>query len=218
MFKVEALRLVELVSRYPATEISPMLNIGSGTLDFRTREQPWIEQVLVAGLRGHGIELIHVDARSGTGIDLRVDLFEPADVAQVIARKPRAILCTNVLEHIEDLHRFCDALSALLEPGGYLFVTVPRSYPYHRDPIDTEFRPTPQEIAALFPAFRTLHCEIQPTESYWYKLRERPWLIFRQIFRAPFPFLGFTKWKRSMQKLMWLFTPYKQSIFIGIKT
>jgi hypothetical protein len=30
----------------------------------------------------------------------------------------------------------------LLSIGGLIFVTVPLSYPYHRDPIDTMFRPT----------------------------------------------------------------------------
>ena len=34
----------------------------------------------------------------------------------------------------------------LLPIGGLIFVTVPLSYPYHRDPIDTMFRPSLAEL------------------------------------------------------------------------
>ena len=218
MFEVEARHLIDRLSQFPAGELSPMINIGSGTLRHRSIDNPWIERVLIAGLRGRGIDIVHVDARAGEGIDIKADLFDPAQVINIRAKAPRAVLCTNVLEHVAELKAFCAALGGLLDVGGHLIVTVPRSYPYHRDPIDTMFRPTPEEIAALFPGFKPLILEIQDTESYWYKLKQRPWLLFRQILRAPFPFLGFTKWKRSMMKLYWLFKPYKQSIYIGIKT
>lgn len=217
MFEVEARHLIDRLSQLPAADISPLLNIGSGTLRHRTIDNPWIEHVLIDGLRRRDIEVIHVDAREGDGIDIKADLGDPTQIAAIKARAAHAVLCTNVLEHVEDPGTFCQALAALLDPGGYMIVTVPRSYPYHRDPIDTMFRPTPAEIAALFPGFTPHLLEIQETESYWYKLRERPWLIFRQILRAPFPFLGFEKWKRSMMKLYWLFARYKQSIYIGIK-
>ncbi|MBY0510650.1 MAG: hypothetical protein K2P94_10935 [Rhodospirillaceae bacterium] len=203
MFEVEARRLVELLSRLPADALSPMANIGSGTLRHRRVDNPWIECVLIDGLKAKGIEVIHVDPRDGEGIDVKADLSDDAGVNAIRARCPRAVLCTNVLEHVADLKGFCAALARLVDPGGYLIVTV--------------FRPRPEEIAALFPAFTPLVLEVQDTESYWYKLRQRPWLILRQILRAPFPFLGFTKWKRSMSKLYWLFAPYQQSIFIGIK-
>lgn len=217
MFEIEARHLIGRLADLPAEALSPMINIGSGTLRHRSVDNPWIEHVLMEGLRGRGIEVVHVDAREGEGIDIRADLFDASQTAAIKAKAPRAVLCTNVLEHVAELKRFCAVLGDLVEVGGYLIVTVPRSYPYHRDPIDTMFRPTPEDIAALFPAFEPVVMEIQDTESYWYKLQQRPWLIFRQILRAPFPFLGFTKWKRSMSKLYWLFAPYKQSIFIGIK-
>jgi SAM-dependent methyltransferase len=217
MFEIEARHLIARLAEVPAGALSPMINIGSGTLKHRSIDNPWIERVLIGGLKARGIDVVHVDAREGEGIDIRADLFDAAQLAKIKMRGPRSVLCTNVLEHVEELARFCGALADLVGPGGYLIVTVPHSYPYHRDPIDTMFRPTPQEIAALFPGFNPVVMEIQDTESYWYKLRQRPWLILRQILRAPFPFLGFTKWKRSMSKLYWLFAPYRQSVFIGVK-
>jgi len=35
-------------------------------------------------------------------------------------------------------------------PGGLILVTVPRSYPYHADPLDTGYRPRPAALAAAF--------------------------------------------------------------------
>ena len=39
---------------------------------------------------------------------------------------------------------------ATLPSEGLLFVSVPRRYPYHPDPIDTMFRPTTQELLGMF--------------------------------------------------------------------
>ncbi|OBQ33891.1 MAG: hypothetical protein AN485_17485, partial [Anabaena sp. MDT14b] len=44
--------------------------------------------------------------------------------------------------------------------SGYIFVTVPYKYPYHRDPIDTMFRPDIQELSSLFPDFKIVNGEI----------------------------------------------------------
>ena len=38
----------------------------------------------------------------------------------------------------------------------WLIVTVPFSYPYHRDPIDTMYRPSPSELSQLFAGARML--------------------------------------------------------------
>ena len=66
---------------------------------------------------------------------------------------PDAILCCNIFEHVEDRARFASICHDALRPGGYLVVSVPYSYPYHTDPIDTYLRPTPEEIAAMFPGY-----------------------------------------------------------------
>ena len=63
----------------------------------------------------------------------------------------RALLCCNVLEHVRDPGEFARRCGTLVMSGGVLAVTVPRSYPHHSDPIDTLYRPTPEEAAALFP-------------------------------------------------------------------
>jgi hypothetical protein len=100
----------------------------------------------------------------------------------------------------------------LVAPGGVIVVTVPRSYPRHGDPIDTLYRPTPHEAAALFPDTLTVASQvIDIGESYRDAVRERPWILLRHLARLPFPFVDFEKWTASMQKPYWLFHNYQVS-------
>ena len=48
-------------------------------------------------------------------------------------------------------------------------------------------------------------------ESYLDEVRRRPWLLLRHVARAPAPFLGMEKWRRSMRKPYWLFHNYQVS-------
>jgi hypothetical protein len=87
---------------------------------------------------------------------------------------------------------------------------VPRSYPRHRDPIDTLFRPDPGQLQALFPMAEMVEGEIVDVgESYRDQVRRRPLILFRHVFRFPFPFIGFEDWLHSMKKPYWLFHNYR---------
>jgi hypothetical protein len=100
----------------------------------------------------------------------------------------------------------------LVRPGGIIVVTVPRSYPHHADPIDTLYRPTPEEAAALFPHSSLVAAEIIDVGlSYRDEVRRRPWLLLRHLLRLPAPFLGLAKWRNSMVKPYWLFHNYRVS-------
>ena len=66
---------------------------------------------------------------------------------------PKTVLCCNMFEHVDDRYKFASICDEVLSPGGYLLITVPHSYPYHLDPIDTMFRPSVDEIAKLFPYY-----------------------------------------------------------------
>jgi len=89
---------------------------------------------------------------------------------------------------------------------------VPFSYPHHRDPIDTMYRPSPSELADLFAGARMLEGLILGAgASYRDAIRQRPWILLRHILRFPVPFLSFEKWKRSMARLYWLVAEYRIS-------
>ena len=205
MFKAEARWLRDQLLSFPPDEISPLLNIGSSTKHFREVEQPWNDAELFAPLRERGIRIIHMDFREGEGIDIHADILRDADLPRLKALSAKAILCCNILEHVRAPEKLAQRCIDIAGSGGLVFVTVPHSYPHHRDPIDTMYRPTPQELAALFSPAEMIRGEILDVdESYRDQVRKRPWILMRHVLRAPVPFLGLTKWKRSMGKLYWL--------------
>lgn len=214
MTEQEAIWLSQTLAAIDANRLSPLINLGSGTREFRERERPWIRDRIMAPLIARGVRVVHCDIRDGDGIDLRADILDVRGFENARAVGAAALLCTNVLEHVPDPARFARRCMDLVAPGGLLILTVPHSYPHHRDPVDTMFRPTPEEIAALFPDCRIVGRAIIETGSYRDNLRKRPWIIFRQISRLPFPFLGWTKWKRSMMKFYWMVRPYLQSCVV----
>lgn len=202
------------MGRLGVAAASPILNIGSSTLDFRTREQPWIEQQLIEPLRQAGGRIINIDIKAAPGVDLTADISRPEDLERVAALGGRSAMLCNLLEHVEDPAALLQCALRTVPVGGHLVITVPRSYPYHRDPIDTLFRPTPDEVAALAPNATMVDAAVLDTGYYWGKLKTRPWLILRPILRFPFPMFGWTRWKRSMGKLYWLFRPYQHTAVV----
>lgn len=210
MFETEARWLCRALDRFAPDRLSPLLNLGSSSAAFREQVQPWTECRLFGPLRARGIDVVHVDMRDAPGVDVRADLTDPADLPQLRARRPRALLCCNLLEHVSGPDRLARHCLDLLETGGLVFVTVPFSYPYHRDPIDTMYRPSPADVTALFAGARRLDAGIIGSGlSYRDEVRERPWLLLRQVARFPVPFLSLTRWKRSMAKLYWLGAEYQ---------
>jgi hypothetical protein len=212
MFEAEAAWLHLVLDGFPADRLSPLLNLGSGSSATREACQPWIEHQLLAPLRARGVEIVHVDLRAGPGVDIQADLTDPAAALRLGGIHPRALLCCNLLEHVIERDRLVRHCLGILAPGGLVFVTVPFSYPHHRDPIDTMYRPAPPELAVLFAGARLIDGAILGAgRSYRDEVRQRPWLLLRHVARLPVPFLSFKKWRRSMAKLYWLAAEYRVS-------
>jgi Methyltransferase domain len=146
------------------------------------------------------------------------DIFNDADFARIKSSNPRAIICTHMFEHVRDLQELARRLLALLPDRGLFFVTVPSSYHEHNDPIDTMYRPKPEELALLFAGQEIIERRELIGDNYWSHVRSRPFTIFfRHFFRFFVPFLGWKAWKRSMRKLYWLANNYKVSALLGRK-
>jgi hypothetical protein len=210
MFEAEARWLSEALDRFAPERLSPLLNLGSSTAVFREQIQPWTETGLFGPLRARGVAIVHVDMREETGVDLRADLTNRSDVPRLQALGPRALLCCNLLEHVTRPDRLARHCLEILPTGGLAFVTVPFSYPYHRDPIDTMYRPDPGELSALFKGAKLLDSAIIGAGiSYRAEVRRRPWILLRHFARLPAPFISFERWRRSMAKLYWLFAEYR---------
>lgn len=210
MFLAETTWLAGFLKNLSSEDLSPLLNVGSSTAELRETHQPWTEEHLFAPLKARDIEVIHLDARDGDGIDLKADITDADDVSRIQAMNIRAVLCCNILEHVRAPKRVADHCTQIVGPGGYIIVSVPYSYPRHRDPIDTLYRPTPTELQSIFPNTRMLEGEIiDAGESYLTQVRKRPWILMRHILRFPFPFIGYEDWRHSMRKPYWLFNNYK---------
>src|SRR5260370_7638089 len=125
MFDNESLWIADKLAAYPAPQISPLLNVGSSTSDFRERVQPWTTRNIFGPLEERGVEIVHLDSRSGTGIDICADLLDEADFARIRSTRYRALLCCNILEHVRDPAEFAPPVADLLIPARAIVLTVP---------------------------------------------------------------------------------------------
>ena len=200
-------------------ELSPLLNLGASTKHFRQIEQPYIDELVFRPLEARGVRVIHSDLKAADGRRPGRRRIRRRRLRQAAAgRRPRAVICTHMFEHVLDREELARRLLALLPEGGLFFVTVPSSYHEHHDPIDTMYRPTPDELAALFAGQQILHKSELVGDTYWSHVARRPLTIFfRHFFRFFVPFLSWKAWKRSMRKLYWLFHPYKVAAIVGRK-
>ena len=108
--------IVQFVTKnLPAlTSSSLILDVGSGS----TEEQHFNQLLERNGARVHRCDLA---ARSG--IDYRADLHH----MPVRENSYDLILCTQVLQYVQDPRLVCAELCRILKPGGHLFLTAPQS-------------------------------------------------------------------------------------------
>ncbi len=195
MFKKEAAWIAERLAPMSPEQIGTILNVGSSSHQFRTERQPWIDEELFAPLRARNIPVVHVDLKNEPGVDLIANIGEAEGFAAAKAHRPRTVMLCNILEHVHEPDKIAQRAFDLVEPGGRLIVSVPRSYPHHRDPFDTMFRPTPEEVAILVPAATLTESEILPTHTHWL-----------DVWRNP------KKLQRKRAK--WLFVKYKVTMVV----
>ena len=186
MLEAEAIRLCEiLLSR---GDISPLLNLGSSTGEFRRVARPHIHERLFLPLEKAGIAVSHCDLKEGEGIDLSGDISDPALVERLKGAGFRCVLLSNLLEHVQDREKVASSCEEIVGTGGLILATVPSSYPYHADPIDTYYRPSPRELGALFRRSRAL-----------LEMEEVRGPSFRDQLRAQ----GTNVWIEMLRTLMW---------------
>lgn len=195
MFKQEAAWIAARIAAMETADVGTIANVGSSTEEFRTRRQPWVDAELFAPLRARKIPVVHVDLKKEDGVDLVADILSDEGFAAVKAHKPRTVLLCNILEHVHEPDRMTRRAFDLVEPGGRLIVSVPRSYPHHRDPFDTMYRPTPHQVASLVPEAKMTEGEILPTEYHWHDIWRNPKKLQRK-------------------RALWLFVKYKVTMVV----
>jgi len=141
-------------------QIFPLLNIGSSTLEFRSKVQPFIHEEIFQPLAARGGAVHHIDIKAAEGVDIVGDLDDEQFCDRLRELKPRSVMVSNLLEHVKAPTALAQRIVDPLPPGGLMLVSGPHRYPYHADPIDNGFRPNVEQIAMLFPQMDLVEGEI----------------------------------------------------------
>jgi hypothetical protein len=200
MLPQEARWLRHVMDDIGPSHLYPMLNVGSSTEYFRTVDQPFIDAYIFRPAREQGQSIVHLDTKNDVGVDIVGDLTDEAFRTRLAETNFNSVLCSNLLEHVsEDTRKdICSAMAQVLPKGGYLFVTCPRKFPYHPDPIDTRFRPTVQDLAALFPGMLMVTGEEVVGETYLHRLWGRADRGAKEIVKLFMPFYKPYWWRVNL--------------------
>ncbi len=193
------------------------LNVGSSTAQFRQVDQPHIETYFIQPLLETGLQIIHCDSKSALGVDEVGNVLNAKFRSRLRKHGASLLVCSNLLEHLEEPEEFARACSELVIDGGYGIFSVPSSYPYHQDPIDTMLRPSPAELAAMLPGWTVLRTAEIETGSYWQDLRKQRKPLSRLVrhaIRVAAPFYRPRTWRANASRLSWLYRPYKVSVVL----
>jgi SAM-dependent methyltransferase len=211
----ESRRIAQILSVAPLPPGSVCLNVGSSTRHFREVEQPHIHSELIRPLEAAGIRVVHCDLKADEGVDLVGNVLDPDFQRQMADRRADVLLCCNILEHLIDPQAFADACSSLVRPGGYMVVTVPYSYPYHADPIDTMLRVDPQALAGFFPGWELVRGEVVESQTFLEETlahSDGVSRLVRHLLKVLAPFYRPRQWRTNAHRALWLFRPYKVSV------
>ena len=74
------------------------------------------------------------------------------------------VISGQVLEHVEDMHAWRDALLRIVKPGGLVCVIAPHVWPCHRHPVDC-WRILPDGMRWLFKSLKIIECEMGATDT-----------------------------------------------------
>lgn len=199
-------------------DLFPMLNVGSQSRRFREQQQPWLDHYIFGPLRQRG-QVVHSDIQHEEGVDLVGDLTDDAFREQLRALRFRSVVCTNLLEHVEKRAQIAATLTEVVEPGGRLFISVPYRFPYHPDPIDTMYRPTPEELAGLFPGTVVQSGAVVPCGTLLTLLmtycRWTPRRVLGAVFkRGPKPTTTAAQPSRLRTLLPWCFKAFRTTCLV----
>ena len=206
MLREEANWLANVIYSLEPDRVFPMLNIGSSTQDFREKEQPWIDEKLFFPARKMGYSVIHLDMKNDVGVDIVGDLCDSSFLQKLSEMNIKSVLCSNLLEHVLNREELCKNISSIISGGGYIFLTVPYKFPYHRDPIDTMYRPNIDELSKSFPQHKILDSEIVEGGLLVKSTSIAPILYAIAMFiRVMVPIYQPLRWLDSVRYSLWLF-------------
>lgn len=205
---------------------SRVLNIGSSSLYTRKVLQPHIQKFIFEPLIKMNVKIINTDIQNVEGVDIIGDLTSLDFIKKLKSEKFDCIICCNLLEHIEEIKPITTAIEDIVSKNGIAIITVPYNYPYHLDPIDTMFRPTPKVLSQLFKSMKILREEILIARSanygkfeknYFRKLLNDPRMFLIVFLRLLLPFYKFKIWKKNFFGIKNLFKDFSVTCIVLAK-
>jgi hypothetical protein len=193
MFPNEASWFYDKILQINPGEVFPMLNLGSSTGYYRTIIQPYIDNLLFKPLREQGRKVIHCDIKEAEGVDIIGDLSSTAFVEKLQCFEFRSVICSHLLEHVENPASVASSIMQIIPADGYLFVSCPYRYPHHPDPVDTMFRPSPEKLSSYFPGMKIIDSCVISGGRYG-KFGKSAKSIVRELMRLAIPFYKPTRW------------------------
>jgi 2-polyprenyl-3-methyl-5-hydroxy-6-metoxy-1,4-benzoquinol methylase len=163
------------------------------------------------------VPVIHTDIEAANGVDIVADIMNDGDLSRQRSLGANTILCSNMLEHVPSASRMAERLATLVPRGGVLLVTVPNSYPYHPDPIDTLLRPDTTQLSRLFRLLKFVDGGIVEGPTAAQEFAQNPLLHLRRLARSLIPFRSFGIWLSPLDRWRWLFRHYKVTCVVLLK-
>ena len=198
MLVEESIWIAEKIKEILPEEPFPVLNIGSSTLVYRTKKQPFIQNNIFNLFSDEKKQVIHLDMKEDEGIDLVGDLSDENFRRLVKNLKPKLILCNNILMYLNKNTRkeLSKILFEILDENGYLIITNSLVFPPSPDPVEAYHRATPEKMyKSLFANFYLIDQNIAKTEYSFYKfLKSKPKLILIKLLRFFMPWYKSKEW------------------------
>lgn len=210
MLKEEAEWIINEVQdlKKAGCDLYPMANIGSSD-ESHYSFQPWIKD-LIEELQAGGL-LKNIDIKASESVDLVGDLLDDNFIDRLKTEGFKCLLCANILTNIKDKEKFADSMQRMVPKGTYIIVSVSNRYPYVADPVDTLYRPTPEELITLFPETEVVAMELVSSESFIRFLRRDKKAMLVTIARLFVPFYKFKTWYQLVRYLPLFGKPVRAS-------
>jgi SAM-dependent methyltransferase len=195
MFIEESVWIKKCLAMLDLLRGSTVLDIGSSNKEVRCSIQSHINNNVFAPLIERGWRIVHLDKKSGEGIDFVGDI-EDIEIKNKIPLVFNLVICTNLLEHVNDVKAAMKNVVNFVSKDGYLLLNAPNKYPRHKDPIDTLYRPSDKELQELISGdvkFKVICSEILD-------IRDPKYYFYESII----PFYGYRRfWRYYFKRLRW---------------
>ena len=220
MRKEEALRIREIKEEFykKNKHFKNIINLGSGNIGRLIIKKPWVMHNVFEPFKKKSL-ITHVDSIAYPGVTIVQDLSQKNAFSFCNNLKgSKLFILANVLEHIpKKAHaELLNKIYSKMKSKDGLIISVPYDYPYHADPIDNMYRPSPNELKKLLP-LTWLQGEIVSAGSYREEFLNMNGL--KKIRRLLKPLWILQKPKKWLEnhRLFYLFKQYQITIVFGIK-